>query len=121
MSTDLIAALRAALHADEAAARAAAAGPWRYGQGKRHHVVGTGETDDAQCMADAAHIARHDPVRVLADIAAKRAVLDLHRPVRRRSTGSGGVIEDCGVCSHFPAQYPCTTLRLLAEAYGIRV
>jgi hypothetical protein len=41
-------------------------------------VAATGPADDPQSMADAAHIARHDPARVLAEVAAKRAILDLH-------------------------------------------
>jgi hypothetical protein len=62
----------------------------------------------------------YDHVFVLADIAAKRKLIDLHRPIRQRSTGSGGgTIEDCAVCDAYPAQYPCATVRLLAEAYGI--
>lgn len=117
MSTDLIAALRAALHADEAAALAATPGPWH----RDSYRVDGGETDDVQAIADAAHIARHDPAAVLRRIAADRKQLELHRPVQRRTAGSGrGVIEGCAICGHFPAQYPCATLRLLAEAYGIR-
>jgi hypothetical protein len=61
------------------------------------------------------------PARVLREIDAKRQLLALHRPVEQRSTGSGGgTVTDCQVCSHFPAQYPCATLRLLALPYADR-
>lgn len=115
MSIDVIAALRAALHADEVEARRNIDGHGLDGgfPDYRTHV------DDDTRAADE-YIDRFNPRRVLADIAAKRAVLNLHRPGQRRTTGNGGVIEDCQVCDHFPARYPCTTLRLLAEAYGIR-
>lgn len=56
-----------------------------------------------------------DVEQELRELDAKRRILDLHRPVRKRSTGSGGgIIEDCQMCDHFPAQYPCATMRLLA-------
>lgn len=64
-------------------------------------------------------IARYDPDRAAAEVAAKREILTLHRPVQRRSTGSdGGTLEDCQTCGHFPAQYPCGTLRLLSLPYA---
>jgi hypothetical protein len=71
--------------------------------------------------AMAEHIALHDPERVLRRVAADRRILDLHRSVQKRSTGSdGGFIEDCQTCEHFPAQYPCATIRLLALPYADR-
>lgn len=95
---ELITWLRAQLDEDERVARGATAGPWRYDPTKHHRRPGTsifeegvftgppgaeavciavtGETDDTQSMADAEHIARWDPARVLAEIAAKRAILD---------------------------------------------
>jgi hypothetical protein len=39
----------------------------------------------AGTKADARHIARHDPARVLAEVAAKRAILDKHRSLPRAS------------------------------------
>lgn len=95
---ELVDFLRARLDEDEAAARAATPGAWRYNPDKHHHIVGTplfeeavfagppgvdavcvagtGKTDDPQSMRDAEHIARHDPARVLAEVEAKRAVVD---------------------------------------------
>jgi hypothetical protein len=71
--------------------------------------------------AMAAHIAGHDPERVLRRVAADRRILDLHRSAQKRSTGSdGGFIEDCQTCDHFPAQYPCATIRLLALPHADR-
>lgn len=94
---DLMEFLRARLDEDEQAAKAATSGPWRYSEGKHWRkpgtswfeeavfagevgraatcVAGTGETDDPQSMADAAFIARHDPARALAEVTAKRRIL----------------------------------------------
>ncbi|HEU4422114.1 MAG TPA: DUF6221 family protein [Pilimelia sp.] len=94
---DLITWLRIQLDEDERVARSATAGPWRHNPNKHWRkpgttwfeeavfagppgtdatcVAGTGETDDPQSMADAAHIARHDPARVLAEVDAKRRLL----------------------------------------------
>jgi hypothetical protein len=67
------------------------------------------------------HIARHDPKRALDEIDAKQRILDLHRPVQVRSTGSaGGNLETCRLCNQFPAQYPCETMRALAMPYADR-
>jgi hypothetical protein len=131
MSDDLIAFLRARLDEDEAIARGATVGPWRvndeafaetiYGPSNEAVVAGGrwgGEAPVFDSTEDAIHIARHDPARVLAEVEAKRELLKLHRSVGRRSTGSGGgIVEDCQICDHFPAQYPCATLRLLALPY----
>ncbi|MGH9252637.1 MAG: DUF6221 family protein [Acidimicrobiales bacterium] len=38
-------------------------------------VAATGPSDDPQSMADADHIARHDPARVSADVEAKRRIM----------------------------------------------
>jgi hypothetical protein len=96
--------LRARLDEDERIARAATPGPWRHNPGKQwldgeaferydlsqgqefvgyggpHPFTGavasTGPADHVQSMKDAAHIARHDPARVLAEVEAKRRILD---------------------------------------------
>lgn len=88
--SDLIAWLRAQLDDDERVARAAADGParatWTYIEDDRAlpYVVSTHPGADRRMVAHpeeleyGPHIARHDPARVLADIAAKRAILDGH-------------------------------------------
>lgn len=92
---ELIAFLRARLAEDEQAARAATAGPWEWrhehgelwqpkpdgwldysgeyiaGPGDRATLFGPGMTPHA----DAVHVARHDPARVLADIEAKKQTI----------------------------------------------
>ena len=75
--SDLVAFLNARLHEDEAAARAAAPGQWRSHQagGWRAVLLGKGLGPDA---ADVEHIARHDPARVLREVAAKRAILEFY-------------------------------------------
>lgn len=98
MSKDLVAFLNARLDEDAELAMAATPGPWRHDEAKHWRkpgtswfeeavfagptgeaatcVAGTGETDDQQSMRDAAHIARHDPARVLAEVKAKRRIVD---------------------------------------------
>jgi hypothetical protein len=95
---ELVAFLRAALDRDEQVALAATAGPWRHDPTKHWRkpgtawfeeavfagpagadatcIAGTGVTDDPQSMDDAEHIARWDPARVLAEVEAKRRILD---------------------------------------------
>jgi hypothetical protein len=67
--------------------------------------------------AHSAHIAEHDPARVLRDIEAKRQIVKQHRPV-----GYGGV---CLSLCHTrapgqPQTWPCLTLRLLALPFADR-
>lgn len=72
--------------------------------------------------ADAEHIARWDPARVLAEVEAKRRVLDEHKPM----DGVGERIVGCATCSwrddwdELHVEWPCTTLRLLAQPYAGR-
>jgi hypothetical protein len=58
----------------------------------------------------AAHIAEHDPARVLREIEAKRQLVTLH------SEGASELF--CSNCEHEP---PCPTLRLLALPYADRL
>lgn len=133
--------LEARIVEDEAAARAATLGDWWYdptkvnsvdrgeavfaGQRGLHAVTiaSTGPADDPASMADAAHIARHDPARVLAECAAKRRIVELHRDLERvvvdadsdehlRLTGGG----ECSECHH--KTMPCPTLRHLAVVHA---
>lgn len=107
MTDDLVAFLRARLDQDAAVAQAATPGPWRHDEAKHWRkpgtswfeeavfagpsgeeatcVAGTGETDDQQSMRDAAHIARHDPARVLADVEAKRELVERYEASLKRS------------------------------------
>jgi Family of unknown function (DUF6221) len=56
-----------------------------------------------------AHFSRHDPARVLAECAAKRALIELHEVVWGRN-----YCFDCG------DTHPCPTLRILAQPFADR-
>lgn len=78
--SDIVDFLTARLDDDERIAADLIAGPrWR----AESNSVWEVDDDDQVCRAgtaeDAEHIARHDPARVLADVAAKRAILASHR------------------------------------------
>jgi hypothetical protein len=81
-------------------------------------VATTGPEDDPQAMADAAFIARHDPARVLAECAAKRAIIDEHREGRFFTTHQGCVVCRTGDGPMLPVNYPCPTVRALATIYA---
>jgi hypothetical protein len=110
--SDLLAYLRARLAEDEAVARRATEGPWRYNPRKAWHsppprfgmfvpaeefvaagpltdplcVAATGPADNLESMADAEHIARWDPARALAEVEAKRAILDRYEDAVSRQS-----------------------------------
>ncbi len=96
-------------------------------------VAATGPSDDPQSMADAEHIARHDPARVLADVEAKRRIVALHEPktstwpkahgmepyVERTCTECGTGRQEPGDPADFwPTDWPCPTLRMLALPFA---
>lgn len=75
--------LRAQLDVDERAAREATPGPWRvsaFSTSGLADVEGVTSAFGDYCCSreDAEHMARWDPARVLAEVAAKRRVLDQH-------------------------------------------
>lgn len=110
---DLVRFLRDRLDEDERTARAATPGPWWHNPGKQwlegeaferydlskgeefvgyggpHPFTGavasTGPADHMQSMKDAAHIARHDPARVLAEVEAKRRILTAYENYDREA------------------------------------
>lgn len=137
--SDLIAFLRARLDEDEAAAKAAHLGPWDLetevgGFGPVAYVLmplpphkgaRTGLTRyiplGTQDADTAAHIARHDPARVLREVEAHRAILARHAATR----GSFQLI--CPVCWTIGRidgadlegdPWPCVTVRHLAAVYS---
>lgn len=66
---------------------------------------------------------RWDPARVLAEIAAKRAIIKLHVPIDTDYTDADGQEHtswDCDICdpAGSPDMWPCATLRLLAAPYA---
>ncbi|MFE7360676.1 DUF6221 family protein [[Kitasatospora] papulosa] len=70
---DLVQFLRDCLNDDEQAARTAKPGPWHDDDGS---VYASHPTDEVVSYTDSgAHIARHDPARVLREVEAKRALL----------------------------------------------
>lgn len=90
MTDDLRAFVAARLDEDEAAARAATEGPWSFAgydsadgwpivANDEHEIVSRSGSDDAE------HIARHDPARVLREVAAKRAVIRQYEDVREQA------------------------------------
>lgn len=141
---ELIAFLRARLDEDEQTAREAAvwwgdsddpgeAPHWR--PVPCGHIWNDHDGSIADEVADrhAAHIARHDPARVLADVESKRRIIDLHKitveklsvPPYDEMTGDPNPDEYdayCAVCGYVwvnndPTQ-ACMTLRLLAEPFS---
>ena len=131
---ELITWLRAQLDEDERVARAASVGPWLT---KRADSVYADETtvvlqpgplpDWATLVVppqeeggegidpgNAEHIARWDPARVLAEIDAKRRILEIHHHIECQHDryGPDG---DCAECGN---EYPCETVHLLAQPYA---
>lgn len=117
--------LLARIEDDEAVARTATDGPWWHDPTKWNSVdheesvfagsrgvdaitvASTGPGDDLQSMADAQHVARHDPARVLADAASKRTILEMHQP--------SDVDRNCGFQCRNGI---CPTLSALASIYA---
>lgn len=122
--SDLVTFLRARLDEDEQVARAATPGPWRAGEpypdagsvGAPSGNVCNETSDGFVELVDARHIARHDPARVLAEVEAKRKIMQAHAP---QHFGAGHVV--CTVCeAPFIGErddWPCDTLRFLALPY----
>ena len=104
--------LRARLDDDEAAARAASPGGWQYGDvesvagGMLYDTTRTIATmlyeqpEDhdgsivrhmlsSEADANGRHIVRHDPARVLADVTAKRLILDLRYSTQLQADRAG--------------------------------
>lgn len=83
MSDRRVAWVRAQLDATEAAAKAASPGPWHL-NAEHDEVLAVDDIEVAeifalsnrQLRATAEHIVLHDPAAVLADVEAKRAILD---------------------------------------------
>jgi hypothetical protein len=75
-----------------------------------------------QASAEVAeHIARHDPARVLAEVAAKRAVVELHgavEPGKWRTVAACAQCGDARTYESYMVEWPCPTLRALAQVYA---
>ena len=102
--------LLARIAEDEAAAKAAA--PWS-----------TGSRHEGQPLDWSIHFDRWSPARVLAECKAKRAIIELHAPVRDEGWLSGEANDHlwCGSCGSIddsPEPYPCDTLKALAAVYA---
>jgi len=132
VSDDLITWLRAQLDEDEAVANSATSGPWSNDDPLACDGVFAKAIDNFVVDCDyvrmgpfavhnATHIARHDPARVLAEVEAKRRILDLHHgdwPYDPEDgPGDYSWTEQCQGC-YKPA--PCPTVCLLALPYADR-
>lgn len=144
--TTIVEFLTARLDEDEAVARACGVGirdtwhtiEWYDGQfdGRLtvsvdvHGIAGTPITSrGALLRADGVHIARHDPARVLAEVKAKRAIVQAHACVwlvdqwvevapGQRRRGELRVCRACEPVSGFMTdQWPCLTVKLMAAPY----
>lgn len=129
MSENLVAFLEAGIAEDEATARACPAGKtWTQvdperSPGRIEDEIGDPVVYDegAPSVEEAAHIARHDPARVLREVEAKRKILALHTI---RYVGTWPVCAHCRpVDPEFTDDltsepWPCRTLRLLAQVYS---
>jgi hypothetical protein len=80
------------------------------GYGSIHIVYDEGSPHEDE----AAHIARHDPARVLAECAAKRAIINEHQTV---PTAPGRPDTTCAGCGLAFNARPCPTLAHLATVY----
>lgn len=125
--------IRAHLDADERDARNATDGPWRVDDPDLAESViaedGTSvvaggrwgsEAPVFETTEDAVHIARHHPKRVLADVTARRALLEDHQ----EWTGwadDPNALPTCTRCfddAEDAAPYPCLPVKALAAPYS---
>ena len=112
MTGDLAAFLAARLDEDEAIARHAGSCDFY------------DDVDDSVPLADERnHILRHAPARVLREVAAKRAILDVHSATYPVTYPQPSGQPTCGVChaggwDWDPEQWPCPTVRALAAVYS---
>ena len=111
--------LLARIAEDEAVARAASPAPWQFGAAGS---FAAGTVYDIT-KANAEHMTRHDPARVLAECEAKRRIVEEHTPIPEaypaRSYPDGVVPLCCEICSghgEYPelGGWPCMTVKLLA-------
>jgi uncharacterized protein DUF6221 len=110
MMDDLIAFIKARLDEDEAAAKPFEGTTWQAEPSPIGVILVDGEPlIEGHVTGLTAHIARHDPDRVLREVAAKRAILAEHLRV-------GG---SCRMCIEWPTQpWPCRTVRILAAVHS---
>lgn len=159
MSDDLVTFLRARLDEDEATAMACKFSRWKYAYGvlsgdagptapipwsmvnadgvQRHgEMEGRTWSDFAKRItihdpegAGLTHAARHDPARVLAEVAAKRRILDIHAPIAGACTTCCAEAimdvhwdgeEETVVWTRHDMAAPCPTLRALGLLYADR-
>jgi hypothetical protein len=118
MVEDLVQWLRAQLDEDARIARAVTTpGTWRVGSSHGGSTVeGDGWTVGNADELDAAHIARHDPARVLREIDAKRQVLDWYQ--QRAAVDSRG--EDPDDYENVTGSTLETVVQILALPYADR-
>jgi len=131
---DLIERLKAALDEDERVAMAAESQAWhaREPDSLGLRVVSVSfDTDQVTASilsGNANHIARHDPARTLAMVAAHRKILDLHRTIEDPPPpwqSGGDTRYACSICDYTPESHLfhkepyCDTVLALAAAYGI--
>lgn len=85
--------------------------------GDRSGYVVTYGVGSSQCRA---HIARHDPARVLAECEAKRRIVARHTPETAIHADHGGqdLITYCGHCGTILDDADCPDLRDLATSYA---
>ena len=130
MTTDrMVAWLRQTMDAAQADAEAATASPWHVSEHKYDEdfeaqigswpegadIAGHGwEGGGVDTMATARHMVRHQPAAVLRRIAAERELLTLHQ-------NDAGKCDECSQgyeLQDWGPDYPCTTVRLIAKAWG---
>jgi hypothetical protein len=133
---EMVAFVRRCLDEDERVAQAASVGPWRaspsirsvYGPGSAvvnmpgplpdwatYVVPPDSEGSEGIEPANAEHIAHWDPDRVLAEVKAKRRILDIHHRVDCKHERRFGPEGDCAECGN---EYPCITVTELAQPYA---
>lgn len=122
--------IEARLVEDKAAAMAARPGPWQADRGSFGPVIGDGylmigdscypSYDDIP-VEDTAHIARHDPARVLRQVAALQAIAGRRAGEHRERRPFG----HCETCRDYdnhreydPVPWPCPTVRAVASIWA---
>jgi hypothetical protein len=134
---ELITWLRAQLDDDERVARDAAredTPPWHLDYDDRGYdgKIRSAESytvvhqeDSTPGRVTAEHIARWDPARVLAEVDAKRRILDEHEAMAGDTYGQRAGQDVCETCKesgsrYYHEPYPCPTVRLLALPFADR-